>query len=203
MQYKIVYQFRWLLVLWLVGLIYLSNLIFLQLPFIRVDFPVLSSFLPQFDFEFHIYNLQTVLVWTIGIIFGQELGAITLGIYILLGLLGLPVFASGGGLDYYKEPTFGYLMSLPLLAYSSGWLYERKKKLLAVIVPIFVTHLIGISYLLFFKQNYLDLSWHLSFSMIGYDLTFALLLSPTLPALSFFLRELFIQEVPVRNLYKS
>ncbi|OGC08684.1 hypothetical protein A2V82_16060 [candidate division KSB1 bacterium RBG_16_48_16] len=37
--------------------------------------------------------------------------------YLLLGLAGLPVFAHGGGLAYIFQPTFGYLLSLPVVAY--------------------------------------------------------------------------------------
>lgn len=193
MKYKIVYQFRWLLILVILTLIYLSNLILIKLPFISISFP------HNVHFEFQLYNLQTIVVWTCGIICGPRVGFITLCIYLLLGFIGFPVFAGGGGLDYYKEPTFGYLISLPLNAFLSGWLYEKNKSLLSVFVPIFTTHLLGIIYLLLFKQSWLDVTWYLSFSMISYDLIFAFLLMPILPFVSFFLKEMFIQEMPTRN----
>jgi len=118
---------------------------------------------------------------------------------LLLGFLGLPIFAGGGGIDYYKEPTFGYIISFPFNAYLSGWLFENRKKILAVFAPIFATHLFGILYLLVFNQKWLDITWNLSFSMIGYDLIFALLLMPVLPFFSFLLKEMVIQEVPTRD----
>lgn len=200
MKYKFEYQFRWLLVLLLIGLIYASNLVMIKLPFIRLSFP---SFYPEFHFEFYIYNIQTVLVWSIGILFGARAGLLTLGIYIFLGMSGIPVFANGGGIDYFKEPTFGYLISLPLLAFLSGKFYEENKKLMSVFVPIFLTHLLGIIYLLLFKQQLFALTWVLSFSMISYDLIFALLLIPVLPFISFFINELFIQEVPTRDSFET
>ena len=196
MKYKLEYQFRWVLVLMLLGLIYLSNLIQIKLPFFTVSFP---SFFPSFHFEFYIYNIQTVLVWSIGILVGSRLASLVLCIYIILGLLGLPIFAGGGGLDYYKEPTFGYLISFPLLTFLSGWFYEKNKKLLSVFVPIFTTHMFGIIYLILFKQQLIYVSWILSFSMISYDFIFALLLIPILPFISFFVNEMFIQEVPARE----
>lgn len=196
MKYKLEYQFRWVLVLMLLGLIYLSNLIQIKLPFFTVSFP---SFFPSFHFEFYIYNIQTVLVWSIGILVGPRLASLALCIYIILGLLGLPIFAGGGGLDYYKEPTFGYLISFPILAFLSGWFYEKNKKLLSVFVPIFTTHMFGIIYLVLFKQQLIYVSWILSFSMISYDFIFALLLIPILPFISFFVNEMFIQEVPARE----
>jgi len=76
----------------------------------------------------------------------------------------------------------------------SGWFYNKDRKILAVFIPILITHLFGVIYLLFFKVGWLDITWYLSFSMIGYDLILALLLVPFLPFFSFFLTELFIRE---------
>ena len=212
MKYKTVYQFRWVLIVVFLVLIYLSNLILIKLPFISLNFPAksnqsellvfLMSYLPRLDFEMQVYNIQTVVVWACGVICGPRMSFLTLSIYLLLGFFGLPLFASGGGFDYYKEPTFGYLISLPILAFSSGWLFERNQKFLAIFVPILTTHLMGILFLLLFKQSWLDISWYLSFSSISYDLIFALILTPLMPYFSFILREMVIQEVPTRDLLK-
>ena len=204
MKHKVVYQYRWVIVLVLLFLIYLSNFILVKLPFISMNFPkkdlehslidFLLSFCPHFNFEMQTYNIQTIIAWSCGVLLGPRVGFLTLAIYLLIGFLGFPIFAGGGGFDYYKEPTFGYLISLPFNAFLSGWLSEKDKKNLAIFIPIIVTHLFGIVYLLFFKINWLDITWYLSFSMIGYDFILALLLTPFLPFLSFFLTEMFIQE---------
>ena len=115
----------------------------------------------------------------------------------MLGLIGLPIFAGGGGWDYFKEPTFGYLLSLPVNAFLSGWLYHNNKKLLAVCIPVLTTHLCGILYLLLFKRDSLDITWHLSFSMISYDLIFALLLLPIIPFVSFVLKEITLWQITI------
>lgn len=214
MKYKVEYQFRWVLVLGFIILIYLSNLILIKLPFISIYFPekeiesglfaFLLSLFPRINFEMQVYSLQTVTVWTCGAIFGPRVGAIMLLIYLLIGFFGVPIFAGGGGLDYYKEPTFGYLISLPFNAYLSGYFYQRDNKTLAILIPMVTTHLLGILYLLLFKRSMLDISWHLSFSMIGYDLIFALLLTPLIPIFSFILKEMIMQEVPTREtLYRD
>ena len=176
----------------------------MKLPFISINFPkkdlehslidFLLSFCPHFNFEMQTYNIQTIIAWSCGVLLGPRVGFLTLAIYLLIGFLGFPVFAGGGGFDYYKEPTFGYLISLPFNAFLSGWFSEKDKKNLAIFIPIIVTHLFGILYLLFFKTSWLDITWYLSFSMIGYDFILALLLTPFLPFLSFFLTEMFIQE---------
>ena len=206
MKHKIVYQNRWLIVFVFLFLIYLSNFILVKLPFVSMNFPqkdldhslpdFLLSFCPHFNFDMQTYNIQTIIVWSCGILLGPRVGFLTLVIYLLIGFLGFPAFAGGGGFDYYKEPTFGYLISLPFNAFLSGWFYKNDKKFLAVFLPMLVTHLFGIIYLLFFKTSWLDITWYLSFSMIGYDLILAIVLIPILPFLSFFLTEMFIREKP-------
>lgn len=200
MKYKVVYQFRWILILIFLLFIYLSNLIFIKLPFIGLDMTnIFSNYLPNFRVEMQIYSIQTIVVWTCGVVSGPRIALITLLLYLILGLIGFPIFASGGGFNYYQEPTFGYLMSLPILAFLSGLFYKRNKKFLSIFLPILTTHLLGIIYLLLFKRDWFDISWHLSFSTISYDLIFSLLLMPFIPLLSFFFKEMFIQEVPVRR----
>lgn len=207
MKYKTIFQFKWISILWLIGLIYLSTLILVKLPFFsmglqKLDFEngyikLFESFFPKLNIEWQLYNLQSIVVWFSGIVFGPVAGLTAVSIYLILGFIGIPVFAGGGGFDYYQEPTFGYLISLPFSTYLSGWLFEKNKKILAAFLPILNTHLIGILYLLIFKPDWLNISWHLSFSMITYDVIFAFLLIPVLPLIIFFLREMFIQEVPV------
>ena len=34
------------------------------------------------------------------------------GVYVLLGLVGLPIFTMGGGFSYVLQPTFGFLLGL-------------------------------------------------------------------------------------------
>ena len=209
MRYKAIYHFQWLLALFLIIIIYLSTMLLIQLPFIRIKFHEisfagdLSSFftnlLPTFSTELQSYNLQVFIVWLTGIILGSRRSCLALMIYLLIGFLGFPVFSGGGGFDYYQEPTFGYLVSLPINAFLSGYLYEKNKKLLAVFTPIFLTHASGIIYLLIFKTEWINIGWFLSFSMIGYDLLFCLLALPILPLLIFLIRELFTYEVPVRE----
>ena len=186
MKYKVVYRFRWVLLVAFLFLIYISNFFQVKLYFLNVQ--------PQICFKVQDYNIQVLITWLTGIILGPRLGALTLGIYLLTGLLGFPVFAGGGGIDYFKEPTFGYLISLPLNAFFSGWFYEKNQKLLALFIPIMTTHLFGIIYLLLFNLSWLEIGWYMSFSMIAYDLIFAFLLIPVLPFFVFLLRELCIEE---------
>ncbi len=192
---KQVNEFKWIIVVFVMTLFFISNFLYMELPFIRISF---IQVFPHFNAEFYPYSFQTLIAWSSGIILGGRKALIAFLIYISLGMLGLPLFASGGGLDYFKEPTFGYLIALPINAFLSGYLYknlEKNTKYLFVCFPILLTHFIGIIYLLFFNPSLLDLTWHLSFSMIGYDLIFCFILIQVLPILSFFLNEITMQEL--------
>ncbi|RKQ88974.1 biotin transporter BioY [Brockia lithotrophica] len=59
-----------------------------------------------------------------GVFLGARNGALAMGLYLLLGLLGFPVFAGGsGGFAYVLAPTFGYILGYVLAALTSGWIY--------------------------------------------------------------------------------
>lgn len=56
------------------------------------------------------FTLQVPAVLLAGVALGPWLGAASQMAYLLMGLLGLPVFASGGGPGYVLSPTFGFLV---------------------------------------------------------------------------------------------
>jgi len=66
-------------------------------------------------------TMQTFAVLVLGAAYGARLGAATLALYLLSGLAGLPVFATGGALG----PTLGYIIGFILAAGVVGWLAER------------------------------------------------------------------------------
>jgi biotin transport system substrate-specific component len=70
-------------------------------------------------------TMQTYAVTVIGMAFGWRLAGATVGLYLLQGAVGLPVFASGAGLAYMAGPTGGYLAGFLLAAILCGWLAER------------------------------------------------------------------------------
>ncbi|MBS7655196.1 biotin transporter BioY [Candidatus Bathyarchaeota archaeon] len=71
-------------------------------------------------------TLQTLFVYLAGDILG-ELGALSQIVYILLGALGLPVFARGrGGVEVLIGPTGGYLMGFAAAAFIIGKLTRFK-----------------------------------------------------------------------------
>lgn len=70
---------------------------------------------------------QTFGVLLVAVLLGSRRGAIVLGLYLLEGLSGLPVFQPFGlpGAARLAGPTAGYLLAYPVAAFATGWLVER------------------------------------------------------------------------------
>ena len=59
-------------------------------------------------------TMQTFVVLFLGISFGYKIALATVGLYLIEGIMGLPVFSNspekGVGLVYFTGPTMGYLI---------------------------------------------------------------------------------------------
>ncbi len=90
-------------------------------------------------------TLQTFFVLLAGLILGPQFGFLSQIIYLTVGLIGLPVFANGGGIGYIFQPTFGYLLGYPVSAYVVGrLLWNHTIDFNASFVRFFVANLIGV-----------------------------------------------------------
>lgn len=101
-------------------------------------------------------SLQTLFVLLSGALLGPWLGAAAMISYIILGLIGLPLFTGGGGPQYILSPTFGFLLSFPVSAMVVGLLlnpsqggggWHMGRKLLAMTVGTGVVYLVGVPWL--------------------------------------------------------
>jgi len=70
-------------------------------------------------------TLQTMFTFLAGSLLRPAPAVSSQVIYLLLGLLGIPVFAGGGGIGYLLQPTFGYLAALPIAALTVSSLSRR------------------------------------------------------------------------------
>lgn len=82
--------------------------------FIRIPVPVVP------------FTLQFLFTMMAGLLLGGRLGALSVGLYALLGLAGLPVFAEGGGIWYILKPSFGYIIGFILGSYVTGKMTEKR-----------------------------------------------------------------------------
>jgi biotin transport system substrate-specific component len=75
------------------------------------------------------FTLQPMVVLIGGAALGARLGASSQVLYLMLGILGLPIFAASPflpqGAARLLGPTAGFLLAYPLAAYLTGWLAER------------------------------------------------------------------------------
>lgn len=85
--------------------------------FIKVPVPVVP------------FTLQFLFTMLAGLIMGGRLGAISVGLYAVLGLVGLPIFAEGGGIWYVLKPSFGYIIGFALGSLVTGLMVEKQKNL--------------------------------------------------------------------------
>ena len=69
-------------------------------------------------------TMQTLVVLIIGIGFGWKLGVATITLYLVEGIIGLPVFSGtpekGVGLVYFTGPTMGYLIGFLVAVFFAG-----------------------------------------------------------------------------------
>jgi biotin transport system substrate-specific component len=73
------------------------------------------------------YTLQTGAVLLVGTTLGLRRGALSMAIYVLAGVIGLPVFSQGAsGIAQLLGFTGGYLASFILAGALVGWLAERR-----------------------------------------------------------------------------
>lgn len=70
-------------------------------------------------------TLQTLAVFLIAATYGRNLAVATVIAYLVEGAIGLPVFATGGGLAYMTGPTGGYLAGFVVAAAIVGHAADR------------------------------------------------------------------------------
>lgn len=100
-------------------------------------------------------TIQTTVVTLAGLVLGAGRGAAAVGLYVLVGLAGLPVFSGfRGGLGVLATGSAGYLLSFPLAAAAVGLLahlvLRRSRRLrelwlfAATFAGLAATHTLGI-----------------------------------------------------------
>ena len=115
--------------------------------FLKIPFP-LSAITLQFFF--------TAMA---GTLLGKKYGALSQAVYVLLGLVGVPIFALGGGFSYIFQPTFGFLLGLIPSAWVIGSLARRPltfwRSVTAMLAGLAVLYAIGVPYMALIANAYL------------------------------------------------
>lgn len=101
-------------------------------------------------------TLQTMFTGLSGVLLGGQAGALSQIVYIILGVIGLPVFAGGkAGLGTLLGPTGGYLIGFVLAAYVIGRIMESRRNpgflwaIMALLAGNLIIYLFGTVWLAF------------------------------------------------------
>jgi len=106
-------------------------------------------------------TMQTFVILLIGITFGYKVGIATVSLYLLEGIIGMPVFANspekGIGITYFIGPTMGYLIGFLVAVYFAGkFKYDKGK------INTFLKLTFAVSFIYFFGMIWLG-------TLIGWD----------------------------------
>ena len=106
-------------------------------------------------------TMQTFVVILLGITLGYKLALATVGLYLIEGILGLPVFSNspekGIGFVYFIGPTMGYLIGFLFTTFLSGYLNLKTNFLM-----IFIKLIFAVSFIYLFGLIWLG-------TLIGWD----------------------------------
>ena len=117
--------------------------------FLRVPVPVVP------------FTLQFLFAALAGLLLGGRLGLCAVLLYLFMGLVGLPVFAEGGGLFYVLKPSFGYLIGFAVGAYVTGRVAHGvpapsfRRLLGAAFLGLALVYFFGMTYYAFLSAVYL------------------------------------------------
>lgn len=114
----------------------------------------------QIPLGFTSITLQFFFTALAGITLGPKWGAASQAAYVVLGLIGLPVFTQGGGPGYVFQPSFGFLLGLIPCAAVIGALagdQGRPQKVVpACVAGLAALYLVGVPYMGGILNVYLD-----------------------------------------------
>ncbi|WP_461809858.1 biotin transporter BioY [Faecalimonas sp.] len=107
-------------------------------------------------------SFATFIIYLGTYILGKKYGTISCLIYLLLGIVGLPVFSSfSGGIGKLAGPTGGYLIGYLLLAFIGGWFVENYD---GHVLPSAIGLILGTALTYIFGTIWLTQQMSLSFS---------------------------------------
>ncbi len=99
-------------------------------------------------------TMQTFVVLLLGLSFGYKIGLSAVGLYLLEGIAGLPVFSNsperGIGIVYFTGPTMGYLIGFLFACYLASFVKLNDsffKIFIKLTLAVSTVYILGISWL--------------------------------------------------------
>lgn len=105
------------------------------------------------------FTMQTFFTMLAALLLPAPLALLSVGCYIGLGLVGVPIFTAGGGFSYVLQPTFGYLIGFLIGTPVSALIAKRKNTfsnyLLACLASVAIYTVIGLLYYYLISRFYI------------------------------------------------
>ncbi|MFT4212801.1 MAG: biotin transporter BioY [Microbacterium sp.] len=117
-------------------------------------------------------TLQTFAVLLVGTALGPVRGASSLGLYLVLGVVGLPIFSEGASGNLFAMTSGGFIVGFVFAAALTGWLARRRwdRKVVGTLVSFLagsvVMYAFGLPWLYVSLQSLGAAVWH---DYLGYD----------------------------------
>lgn len=97
-------------------------------------------------------SMQSLFVILSGLILGSKLGVLSQILYLILGLIGVPIFVGfTGGFQSIMKPSFGFIIGFIFAAYIVGWITDKNKQRKNIWIASFagtiVIYLFGLPYM--------------------------------------------------------
>ena len=99
-------------------------------------------------------TMQTFVVLSFGVCFGYKIGLATVGLYLVEGIIGLPVFSNsperGVGLVYFTGPTMGYLIGFLFACFFASHIKLKDNYFIIfikLILSVSVIYILGVLWL--------------------------------------------------------
>lgn len=113
------------------------------------------------------FTLQNFFVFMTGLLLTPFYAGLTVFIYVLLGLIGIPLFAGfSGGFQTVFSPTFGFLISFIIgAAFISNFAHGEKnfgKIMIVLVLAEVIFYAIGLPYMYYILNNVMGSSMNVS-----------------------------------------
>ncbi len=107
-------------------------------------------------------TLQLFFTTLAGLLLGPKWGAASSLLYMITGLVGIPIFTGGGGIGYIFKPSFGYIIGFVFGSFLTGFISSRGEKqtylrnLIAALSGVLVVYVFGVIYYYMISNFYLN-----------------------------------------------
>lgn len=120
-------------------------------------------------------TFQFLIVLVIGLLFSIKQVIITLSLYILVGLLGVPVFSGGGGFDYIIRPSFGFILGFLVCGVITNIAYKKTNQpFLSTLLGYISLYLVGLPYLFVILTKVMNITIQIDQFLYSYWIIFML-----------------------------